>query len=242
MSGGAVLLAWADDLTVHGSRLARWITDYVDLEESLAAGSIAQQELAHAATLLELCGLDPKQRDALIFERGPASWSPSQLTVGEDDDWPASVAESFLLTHGVLALLDELGTGETVQVMRAEQRLHATHWERWVALLAAGDLRDGFLPVLEAAVVRAGDLFGEPAAAFNPPAAPQPRIDLDAAHVRWAEALAGRLADLGLPPLQLPPSPQPRQRGDVSSVLVDLVATMRSVRTANPDFTYAVYQ
>ena len=40
MNASGMVLAFADDLFLHGHHLPRWVTDYVDIEESLAVGSI----------------------------------------------------------------------------------------------------------------------------------------------------------------------------------------------------------
>ena len=48
----SLVLAWCDDLSLQSHQLSKWITDYFDLEESLAVGSIAQELLAHSAALM----------------------------------------------------------------------------------------------------------------------------------------------------------------------------------------------
>ena len=75
----ALLPRFADDLFLHGHDLTGWITDYVDIEESMAIGSMAQEELAHAATLLEFAGDDPVQRDWRLFVRPVDAWAPAAL-------------------------------------------------------------------------------------------------------------------------------------------------------------------
>ena len=76
----ALLRRWADDLFLHGHDLTRWITDYVDIEESMAVGSMSQEELAHGATLLEFAGDDPDHQEREELAHGlNGSNLPSQL-------------------------------------------------------------------------------------------------------------------------------------------------------------------
>ena len=81
--------SWAEDLFLHGHDLARWITDYVDLEESLAVGSMSQEDLAHAATLWAGLGHDSEWRDEKVYRSDPSSWRPSRLCTSRLLEWPA---------------------------------------------------------------------------------------------------------------------------------------------------------
>lgn len=102
-----LVLAWADDLFLHGVHLARWIVDYVDLEESLAVGTLAQEQQAHARELLIAAGLDAAECDRRLFDRPACDWAPSRLAADPIEEWPQVVAAGLLLTHATLAMLAE---------------------------------------------------------------------------------------------------------------------------------------
>src|SRR5439155_15983405 len=110
-------------------------------EESLAVGSIAQEELAHAATLMEFAGLTDEGRDAFIYERPADAWQPSALMAHRLSDWPATVLRGYLLASvgevgsALLSLNRKPELQSAGHVIAAEQRLHVTHWEHWVKML-----------------------------------------------------------------------------------------------------------
>src|SRR5581483_9756459 len=142
MTACATALAWSDDLYLHGHHLSRWVVDYVDIEESLAVGSIAQEDLAHAAALHELAGVDIDGRDWRIYYRPVERWWPSRLLAAPSDDWPTTVARAFLFSVAAGLMVEQLqrsalpAVRDTAAVMAAEQRLHVMHWERWVDIFA----------------------------------------------------------------------------------------------------------
>lgn len=102
-----LVTAWADDLFLHGVHLARWIVDYVDLEESLAVGTLAQEQVAHARELLTAGGLDAGAADRRLFDRPVDEWAPSRLAADPIETWPQVIAVGLLLSHATLAMLAE---------------------------------------------------------------------------------------------------------------------------------------
>lgn len=146
MSMDATLSSWADDLFLHGARLAEWIVDYVDLEESLAVGTLAQEQLAHARELLTADGWDPVQADRRLYDRPAADWAPSLLAAEPLPTWPEVVCTGLLLTRATLSVLtegiaaqDDSELSEHFAEVRSEQDLHLMHWQRWTRLLAAAE-------------------------------------------------------------------------------------------------------
>lgn len=233
------LLRVAEDRFLHGHLLSRWITDYVDLEESLAVGSISQEELAHAATLMEFAGLDDEGRDAFIFERPVQAWQPTALVAHRLEDWPAvvlrgyllaSVGEvgSVLLSHARRPELQSAG-----QVIAAEQRLHVTHWERWVSMLGQDQRTGDELRARAAEVLPlATDVFGSPA--FD-------QANGEAAHSAWVEAVSVPLAAVGIPVDALGRTPAPRAVRD-STELADILGDIRSLRVGAGDGVRGLYR
>jgi 1,2-phenylacetyl-CoA epoxidase catalytic subunit len=233
------LLRVAEDRFLHGHLLGRWITDYVDLEESLAVGSISQEEMAHAATLMEFAGLDDAGRDAFIFERPLADWQPTALVAHRLHDWPAAVLRGYLLasvgevgsvllSHARRPELQSAG-----QVIAAEQRLHVTHWERWITMLGR-DARTGDELRARAAEVLplAADVFGTPA--FD-------QANGEAAHAAWVDSVTGPLAAVGISVDALGRTATPR--GALGgSELADILGDVQALRVGAGDGVRGLYR
>lgn len=234
---------WSDDLFLHGHGLARWITDYVDLEESLAIGSMSQESLAHAASLLRAAGVDVVEQHRRIFERPVDQWHASRLVSGDVDDWTEVVARGFLLTEGLMTLLDRLAevgdalTADLAGVVRAEQALHARHWRRWVTILARdGTTRAPMTASLRLSATAAGDLFGLPDGGRA-----AGELQLPALHERWRRHVEGQLDHAGVGDVALPPEPRSRTAGSSHADLDRIVRRVREVRADNPGSRYEIY-
>lgn len=131
-------LALADDLFVLGNRLGERIVDYIDLEESLAVGSIGQEALAHAETILVLSGFDQSAADARFFERPQEQWQVSRV-IGGLADWPSTVACSLVISAAVTVLAEQhAGVEPAITAIHDEQLVHLDHWRRWAGRLPPG--------------------------------------------------------------------------------------------------------
>ncbi len=232
--------SWAEDLFLHGHDLARWITDYVDLEESLAVGSMSQEDLAHAAALWSGLDHDPEWRDQKVYRSDPTTWCPSRLCASRLREWPDTVVRGLLVAEGALTLLEHLceqtePLRHVAEVLAAEQRLHAHHWQRWVRLLSRDPAtREEFTKVLADTCAVAGDLFG---------AQPGPtEVDgerREGLHATWSARVRSVLTASGVEPPQLPPR-SARAFVDDHSPLIAILEGARGVRTAHPDWNYEV--
>lgn len=243
MSDPATLLSQAEDHFLHGHLLVPWITDYVDLEESLAVGSMAQEELAHAATLMELAGLDLHGRDQFIFERPESAWAPTALLTYRLRDWPATVLRAYLLaTAATVRSLLLSGSADPEwaragEVLLAEQRLHVTHWQRWVLLLGQdGRTSAEFRARAREILPMAADVFAAPTGG----PADEPAI-AQAAHAAWVDSLTGPLSEVEISPVALGSSPQPRRR-DEGSELTQILAEVRELRRGPDDGVRGLYR
>lgn len=219
--------ALADDLFVLGNRLGERIVDYIDLEESLAVGSIGQEALAHAETVLALHGFDESAVDAHFFERPQAQWQVSRV-VGRLGDWPSTVACGLVIAAAVTVLAGEHAADEpAIAAVRDEQRVHLDHWRRWAQALAAWpETREEFAQAYAGVTRSAGDLFGagpQSVVTGVPPGSSGPAVEL---HGR----LAALISDRGGPGSCLPRLPVPRAAGMGGSVLADCLARSRLVR------------
>ncbi|MGW7259289.1 Phenylacetic acid catabolic protein [Streptomyces sp. NPDC054834] len=210
-------LALADDLFVLGNRLGERIVDYIDLEESLAVGSIGQEALAHAETILSLHGFDEAAADTHFFERPQEQWQVSRV-IGRLGDWPSTVACGLVIAAAVSVLAEERADDEpAIAAIRDEQLVHLDHWRRWARALAAWpETHEEFTQAYADVTHCAGDLFG---------AAPH-----DARTEALHERLAALVGDSGGPGSRLPHLPVPRAAGMGGSVLADCLARGRLVR------------
>ena len=155
-----------DDQIVQAHRLSRWIVDYVDLEESLAVGSMAQDLLAHAGLMLEHAGVSHEERDELVYVRPAPAWQISRLSSWAAARWPETVIRQLFFTHASLVLIADdvrdgppsLMPGGAAEIVAAELAVHRDHWRRWTGLLADG-ARDELHGAIGEAAGRCGDLF-----------------------------------------------------------------------------------
>lgn len=169
----ALALALADDLFAQCQTLSPWTTNYVDLEESLAVGSIAQEILAHSGVLMECAGFDKDQKDRRIFARSASEWKVAELSFLSVDTWPELICGAYFLTQAsktiVVALMadsDEIGRG--LHLVLREQLLHLSHWRRWITvLLADRDTKPDVTSALQTVLDRTGDIFDDSTSDFT---------------------------------------------------------------------------
>jgi 1,2-phenylacetyl-CoA epoxidase catalytic subunit len=201
-AAAALVAGWSDDLFLAGHHLGRWLTDYVDLEECLALGSMAQDDLAHAGVLIGLCGVSVEARDERIFARPASAWGCSALTAPPPTSWPEVVAAGACLAAGSTVLLDWLAGSSRDDVRQAagllglERSLHAAHWERWLSLFAGAEGTRAELDAsLAVAVARSLDLFGRPVA-FDGVDLGVP-LDRETLHAAWVARMRSLLSSHG---------------------------------------------
>ncbi|MGV4982247.1 Phenylacetic acid catabolic protein [Streptomyces sp. NRAIS4] len=222
-------LALADDLFVLGNRLGDRICDYIDVEEALAVGSIGQEALAHAGTILMLCGFDQPAVDARFFDRAQAQWQVSHA-IERLTDWPSTVACGLVIAAAVTVLAEQTagaapGAAQlpAITAIRDEQRVHLDHWRRWAqALTAWPETRAEFARAYAEVTECAGDMFGATA---------QGALPGDPALAATLHArLAALVSDNGGPGSRLPDRPLTRTAGLGGSALADSLARGRVVR------------
>lgn len=243
--GTPLVLAWCDDLFVQGHQLAAWITDYIDLEQSLAMGSISQELLAHSSALMGACGLSAVDRDERIYRRPAEEWFPAALSPLPPHDWPGTVARGFLLNRATLvmrralALPSQPRVQQLAEVIKAEEDLHGLHWERWLSIFSRTPLiRDELADALDAAVADGADVFGLPEGAGGPD-------DLlsetpGALHRTWAAEVAEILERLGFAALPIPDEPAPRHPD--GPIIEQLLTDLRFARGEAGEPRYEVYR
>jgi len=151
--------------------MSEWTGWVPYIEEDLALSSIAQDEMAHARTLYEICAtLDPaRDVDALALGRAPEDYRNAIICERTNRDFAYTLARHWLYEHADdirLASLEETTfkeLREAVALFRLEERYHREHADTWFARLANGpvDARHRLASALS-------DAFGEALAIFEP--------------------------------------------------------------------------
>ena len=231
----------AEDHFLHGHLLSSWVVDYVDLEQSLAIGPVAQEELAHAATYLSLSGLDEAGRDDFVYERPVETWHPTRLLSQRLHDWPATVVRGVLLSHAALLRAEVLCASDSEPVraagavIAAEQQLHVTHWQRWARLLSGDPRTASEFGHRVAAVVPLGqDMFGtvrdaDPASGRR-------------LHQSWTQRVASALDDQQMVAEALGAEPLSRSAGTDHPELVEVFGEIRGIRLGPDDGVRGLYR
>lgn len=224
-------LSLADDLFVQCQTLSPWTVNYVDLEESLAVGSIAQEVLAHGGVLYELAGCSPTERDARVYSRSASDWSVSALSFLPSTHWPNLVASAYLAAQAskvvVEALMEQSDRAhQSLALVHSEQVLHVTHWGRWISMLmGAAEVSDEMRAAVETALGRSGDVLPTGA-------------EYDALHAVWTDAVSADLVGWGVPTVHIP-GRTARIAGGAK--ITDMVNDVRAARASDGSSNYAVY-
>jgi ring-1,2-phenylacetyl-CoA epoxidase subunit PaaC len=139
------LLALADDEMILSHRNAEWIGHGPILEEDIAIGNIAQDELGHATVwyglYCEITGDDP---DELVFLRDSADFRNVQMVELPKGDWAFTMLRQYLFDAYELVTLNALQESsyqrlaEAVAKIRNEEIYHYRHTSTWVKWLGLG--------------------------------------------------------------------------------------------------------
>lgn len=149
-AGRDVILAFVDDEHLMGQQHTEWIGVAPFLEEDLAFASIGQDELGHAAMLLEaLVGSDDADIDALAFYREAADWRSCALTEITLPEWSDTLVRHWLY-DAAEELRWQLFEGSSVQLLAdisvralSEERFHRRHGDALLdVLLSVEDAHD----------------------------------------------------------------------------------------------------
>ena len=139
------LLALADDELVLSHRNAEWIGHGPILEEDIAMGNIAQDELGHATVWYTLyCELTGEDPDALVFLRDAADFRNVQMVELPKGDWAFTMLRQYLFDAYEVVMLAALQEStyqplaEAVAKIRNEEIYHYRHTTVWVRRLGLG--------------------------------------------------------------------------------------------------------
>ncbi|MEO5314964.1 phenylacetate-CoA oxygenase subunit PaaC [Pseudarthrobacter sp. CC12] len=144
-------LRLGDDALILAQRLGHWISRAPELEEDIALGNIALDQLGHARSFLTYAGAGmpnedgtPKSEDDLAYFRREHEFRSVQLFEQPNGDFAATIARQFVVSYYQYELYRRLteSTDATLAAIAAkavkEVDYHRDHSAQWVLRLAGG--------------------------------------------------------------------------------------------------------
>jgi ring-1,2-phenylacetyl-CoA epoxidase subunit PaaC len=235
-------LRLGDDALVLAQRLGHWISRAPELEEDIALGNIALDQLGHARSFLSYAGgAWDKTEDELAYFRSETEFRSVQIFEQPNGDFATTIARQFVVSYYQYELYRRLtqSTDATLAAIAAkavkEVDYHRDHSAQWILRLAGGtdESRRRMIhglklmwPYVEE-LFRDDDLTGrlaESGAAVQPSSL---RPDFD--------RLTGEiLAEAGLEVPDVPAAPGGGRRGQHSEHLGYMLAEMQVLAREHP--------
>lgn len=144
-------LRLGDDALILAQRLGHWISRAPELEEDIALGNIALDQLGHARSFLTYAGAamtnedgSAKSEDDLAYFRREHEFRSVQLFEQPNGDFAATIARQFVVSNYQYLLYRRLteSIDETLAAIAAkavkEVDYHRDHSAQWVLRLAGG--------------------------------------------------------------------------------------------------------
>lgn len=138
-------LRLGDDALILAQRLGHWISRAPELEEDVALGNIALDQLGHARSFLTYAGgAWDKTEDELAYFRREHEFRSIQIFEQPNGDFAATIARQFVVSYYQFALYSRLtqSTDATLAAIAAkavkEVDYHRDHSAQWVLRLAGG--------------------------------------------------------------------------------------------------------
>jgi ring-1,2-phenylacetyl-CoA epoxidase subunit PaaC len=235
-------LRLGDDALILAQRLGHWISRAPELEEDVALGNIALDQLGHARSFLTYAGgAWEKSEDDLAYFRREHEFRSAHLFEQPNGDFAATIARQFVVSYYQFELYRRLteSTDATLAAIAAkavkEVDYHRDHSAQWILRLAQGTevSREKMIHGLKLVWPYVGELFAddelttrlaEAGAAVEPSSL---RADFD--------RLTGEvLAEAGLEVPQTPAAPGGGRRGQHSEHLGYILAEMQVLAREHP--------
>jgi ring-1,2-phenylacetyl-CoA epoxidase subunit PaaC len=138
-------LRLGDDALILAQRLGHWISRAPELEEDVALGNIALDQLGHARSFLSYAGgLDGRSEDDLAYFRREHEFRSVELFEQPNGDFAVTIARQFVVSYYQFELYRRLAqsTDATLGGIAAkavkEVDYHRDHSAQWVLRLALG--------------------------------------------------------------------------------------------------------
>lgn len=138
-------LRLGDDALILAQRLGHWISRAPELEEDVALGNIALDQLGHARSFLTYAGsATGKSEDDLAYFRREPEFRSAHLFEQPNGDFAVTIARQFIVANYQFPLYREL-TRSSDPMLAAiaakavkEVDYHLDHSTQWVLRLAGG--------------------------------------------------------------------------------------------------------
>lgn len=134
-----------DDGLILAQRLGHWISRAPELEEDIALGNIALDQLGHARSFLTYAGAAwDKSEDDLAYFRREHEFRSAHLFEQPNGDFAVTIARQFIVSYYQYELYTQLmeSTDPTLAAISAkavkEVDYHRDHSAQWVLRLAGG--------------------------------------------------------------------------------------------------------
>ncbi|QQQ61677.1 1,2-phenylacetyl-CoA epoxidase subunit PaaC [Paenarthrobacter ureafaciens] len=138
-------LRLGDDGLILAQRLGHWISRAPELEEDIALGNIALDQLGHARSFLTYAGAAwDKSEDDLAYFRREHEFRSAHLFEQPNGDFAVTIARQFIVSFYQYQLYSALtaSTDATIAAISAkavkEVDYHRDHSAQWVLRLAGG--------------------------------------------------------------------------------------------------------
>lgn len=138
-------LRLGDDALILAQRLGHWISRAPELEEDVALGNIALDQLGHARSFLSYAGgAWGKSEDDLAYFRREHEFRSAHLFEQPNGDFAVTIARQFVVSYYQFELYRRLteSTDSTLSAIAAkavkEVDYHRDHSAQWVLRLALG--------------------------------------------------------------------------------------------------------
>nr|WP_218063296.1 1,2-phenylacetyl-CoA epoxidase subunit PaaC [Arthrobacter sp. SDTb3-6] len=138
-------LRLGDDALILAQRLGHWISRAPELEEDVALGNIALDQLGHARSFLTYAGAAwGKSEDDLAYFRREGEFRSAHLFEQPNGDFAATIARQFIVANYQFPLYRELvkSSDPMLSAIAAkavkEVDYHLDHSTQWVLRLAGG--------------------------------------------------------------------------------------------------------
>ncbi len=138
-------LRLGDDALILAQRLGHWISRAPELEEDVALGNIALDQLGHARSFLSYAGgAWDKSEDDLAYFRREHEFRSAHLFEQPNGDFAVTIARQFVVSYYQFELYRRLtqSTDATIAAISAkavkEVDYHRDHSAQWILRLAQG--------------------------------------------------------------------------------------------------------
>lgn len=136
-----LILSLADSKRIMGIRYSDWVLGAPELEASIAASSLAQDEWGHSRILYALLKDFDEDPQAIEHERKPEGYCNIEALDRPLLTWPEFVVTNAIVDGALTAQLEALGDSryaalrQRVQKQLEEERFHHGHAAAWLARL-----------------------------------------------------------------------------------------------------------